>query len=107
MATFKDFANVAKMTMEDKTSHTRLDEILRVLKENKAYKQMMPTEAVKILEELSPTFVKMGADHERSKRHRSREILPNVRDSPRRCYADRLRRSTRHHERSVCSEKYR
>lgn len=60
MATFKEFANVARTTAADKTSRVRLDEILHVLKKNEAYKEMTPDKAVRILEELGPTFVKLG-----------------------------------------------
>lgn len=60
MATFKEFARVAKMTASDKTSRARLDEILHVLSENKAYTNMTPEKAVEILEALGPTFVKLG-----------------------------------------------
>lgn len=60
MATFQEFARVAKMTVDDKTSRARLDEILKVLHEKRAYSDMTPQKAVEILEALGPTYIKLG-----------------------------------------------
>ena len=60
MATFQEFARVAKMTVDDKTSRARLDEILKILHEKKAYSDMTPQKAVEILEALGPTYIKLG-----------------------------------------------
>jgi ubiquinone biosynthesis protein len=60
MATFKEFLNVAQLTVTDKTSGKRSREILAILREYKVSAGMTPQKAVQILEALGPTFVKMG-----------------------------------------------
>lgn len=52
--------STVRITAQDKSSTKRLEEILTVLKDKKAYKDITPQKAVEILEQLGPTFVKTG-----------------------------------------------
>ncbi len=60
MATFSEFMRLAEYTIEDKTSSKRMGEILSILRKNHVMKGLTPEKAVTILEELGPTFVKVG-----------------------------------------------
>lgn len=60
MATFREFLRVAELTVNDKTSGKRMREILSILKRHDATHGMTPEKAVAILEDLGPTYVKMG-----------------------------------------------
>lgn len=60
MPTFKEFMRVAELTVKDKTSGKRAKEITRILNEHHAFKGLDPEKAVAILEDLGPTFVKIG-----------------------------------------------
>lgn len=60
MATFREFLRVAEMTVKDKTSTKRMKEIRVILKEHSAFSGLTPEKATAILEDLGPTFVKIG-----------------------------------------------
>ena len=60
MPTFREFLRVAELTVKDKTSSKRMKEIRTILKKHDAFKGITPTKATAILEDLGPTFVKMG-----------------------------------------------
>lgn len=60
MPTFKEFLKVAEMSVKDKTSGERMKEIRAILKKHGAFKGITPQKAVSILEDLGPTFVKIG-----------------------------------------------
>ncbi|MGI6105232.1 MAG: ABC1 kinase family protein [Raoultibacter sp.] len=60
MPTFREFLRVARITTKDTTSGKRMREIRRVLKQHKAFDGLTPDKATAILEDLGPTFVKMG-----------------------------------------------
>lgn len=60
MATFKEFLRVAEVTVKDKTSSSRMKEIRAILKKHHAFSGLTPEKAVAILEDLGPTFVKIG-----------------------------------------------
>ena len=60
MPTFREFLRMAEVTKKDKTSGKRMKEIYEILKKHDALKGLTPEKAVLILEDLGPTFVKMG-----------------------------------------------
>lgn len=60
MPTFREFLRVAEITVKDKTSGERMKEIRAVLKKHDAFKGLTPEKATAILEDLGPTFVKIG-----------------------------------------------
>lgn len=60
MATFKELMQLASISKSDKTSLHRLHEIEKILRKYHALTDLTPEKATKILEELGPTFVKMG-----------------------------------------------
>ena len=60
MPTFKEFIELAKISIEDKTSGKRMMEIKDILIKHDAFKHLTPDKAIAILEDLGPTFVKMG-----------------------------------------------
>lgn len=60
MATFKQLMNLAKITADDKTSGKRAREILAIIKKDKVLHGMDPQKAVRFLEDLGPTYVKIG-----------------------------------------------
>lgn len=60
MPTFKEFLRVAELAVKDKTSGMRMHEIRLILKKHDAFKGLTPEKATAILEDLGPTFVKMG-----------------------------------------------
>ncbi|WP_251198375.1 ABC1 kinase family protein [Anaerotardibacter muris] len=60
MATFKQLMNLAKITVDDKTSGKRAREILHIIKKDKVLHGMDPQKAVRFLEDLGPTYVKIG-----------------------------------------------
>lgn len=60
MPTFREFLRIAEMTVKDKTSGKRMKEIYGIVKKHDAFKGLTPEKAVLILEDLGPTFVKMG-----------------------------------------------
>lgn len=60
MATFKEFLRVAEITVKDKTSGKRMKEIRQILAKHHAMSGLTPEKAVAILEDLGPTYVKIG-----------------------------------------------
>lgn len=60
MATFAEFLRIAQLSKEDKVSGKRMREILSILRKNHVMKGVTPEQAVTVLEELGPTYVKIG-----------------------------------------------
>ncbi len=60
MPTFQETLRFARMNITDKTSGKRLREILGILKAHDARHGLTPEKAVAILQDLGPTFVKLG-----------------------------------------------
>ena len=62
MPTFKEVAQVAAEARRDKGSGSgrRLREIQRILRRHRVFSGLTPDEATSLLEDLGPTFVKMG-----------------------------------------------
>lgn len=60
MATFEEFVKVAQITIEDKTSHRRMNEILHIMREYHVLRDLTPAKAVEVLQALGPTYVKIG-----------------------------------------------
>ncbi len=60
MPTFREFMRIADITIKDKTSSKRMGEIFSILKKHDATHGIPPEKAVAILEDLGPTYVKMG-----------------------------------------------
>ena len=60
MAKVVDVAKVVYSGLRDTTSGARLKEIIKVLKKNDVHKGVSPEELVHIMEDLGPTFIKLG-----------------------------------------------
>lgn len=60
MATFREFLNVTKASMQDRTSGKRMREILHVMRHYHVMRGLSPEKAVAVLEALGPTYVKIG-----------------------------------------------
>lgn len=61
MATFRDFLHVSRLGLSDRTSGKRIREMLHVMRENSAFTgKLTPEKAVRILQQLGPTYVKIG-----------------------------------------------
>ena len=60
MATFQELTRIAELTVKDKTSTKRMGEIMSILKNYDVRHGITPQKAVRILEDLGPTYVKMG-----------------------------------------------
>ncbi len=60
MATFAEFVRIARMAKNDKTSGKRMREIVSILRKYHVARGITPQDAVKMLEELGPTYVKIG-----------------------------------------------
>ena len=60
MATFEEFMKVAEITLKDKTSHKRMNEIVRIMREYRVLHGLTPERAVEVLQALGPTYVKIG-----------------------------------------------
>lgn len=60
MARAKDVAKLVRDGMNDKTSAARLAEIVRALRHAEISKGITPEKLVSLLEELGPTFIKLG-----------------------------------------------
>ncbi len=60
MPTFREVLRAAEVTLKDKTSGHRLREIESILRKHHAFSGLTPEKATAILEDLGPTFVKMG-----------------------------------------------
>lgn len=73
MSTFKELMRVVETSIKDKTSGKRMKEIESILRKHQVFKGMTPEKATSVLEDLGPTFVKMG----QIASNRS-DILPNA-----------------------------
>ena len=60
MATFQDFLRLAKISLEDKTSQHRMNELLHIMHEYHVLSGLTPARAVEVLQALGPTYVKIG-----------------------------------------------
>lgn len=60
MPTFREVMKVAEVTFKDNTSGKRMRQIEKILRKHHAYAGLTPAKATAILEDLGPTFVKMG-----------------------------------------------
>ena len=60
MPTFREVMKAVQVTLDDKTSGKRMREIESILRTHQAYSGLTPEKATAILEDLGPTFVKMG-----------------------------------------------
>ncbi len=60
MATFREFLRFHELSRKDKTFSPRMREILRIMRENHVAQGLTPQKAVKVLEALGPTYVKIG-----------------------------------------------
>lgn len=60
MTTFSDFIRLMSLSRRDKTSGKRIRQILAILRKYHVTKGLTPDEAVQMLEELGPTYVKIG-----------------------------------------------
>ena len=60
MATFSEFLHMAMITKDDKTSGKRMREIIHIVREHHVTKGLTPEGAVSLLEDLGPTYVKIG-----------------------------------------------
>ena len=60
MATFEEFMKVAEISIKDKTSHKRTNEIVRIMRQYKVLHGLTPEQAVEVLQALGPTYVKIG-----------------------------------------------
>ena len=60
MATFEEFMKVAEVSIKDKTSHKRMNEIVRIMRQYKVLHGLTPEQAVEVLQALGPTYVKIG-----------------------------------------------
>lgn len=60
MPTFREVLRAAQITIKDNTSGRRMHEIKKILRAHHAFSGLTPEKATAILEDLGPTFVKMG-----------------------------------------------
>lgn len=60
MPTFKQLMKLAQVSVNDKTSGKRAKEILAIIKKDHVLQGMDPQKAVRFLEDLGPTYVKIG-----------------------------------------------
>lgn len=60
MATFEEFVKVAEISLKDKTSHKRMNEIIHIMREYHVMRGLTPEKAVEVLQALGPTYVKIG-----------------------------------------------
>jgi ubiquinone biosynthesis protein len=60
MATFQEFLKVAETALNDKTSGSRMREIMRVLRRFHVSRGLTPQKAAELLQALGPTYVKVG-----------------------------------------------
>lgn len=60
MPTFKQLMKLARVTVNDKTSSKRAKEIVTIIKKDQVLHGMDPQKAVRFLEDLGPTYVKIG-----------------------------------------------
>jgi ubiquinone biosynthesis protein len=60
MPTFKQLMKLAQVTVNDKTSGKRAKEIISIIRKDQVLHGMDPQKAVRFLEDLGPTYVKIG-----------------------------------------------
>ncbi|MEC4184267.1 AarF/UbiB family protein [Adlercreutzia sp. R21] len=60
MATFEEFMKLAEISLKDKTSHKRLNQIMHIMREYHVLRGLTPEKAVEVLQALGPTYVKIG-----------------------------------------------
>ena len=60
MATFEEFMKLAEISVKDKTSHKRMNEIIHIMREYHVMRGLTPARAVEVLQALGPTYVKIG-----------------------------------------------
>lgn len=60
MATFSEFMRMARLGRQDKTSGKRMRQILSIVRKYHISRGITPKQAVSLLEELGPTYVKIG-----------------------------------------------
>lgn len=60
MATFEEFMKVAEISLKDKTSHKRMNEIVRIMQPVQGAAWADSAQAVEVLQALGPTYVKIG-----------------------------------------------
>lgn len=60
MATFEEFMKLAEISVKDKTSHRRMNEIIHIMREYHVMRGLTPARAVEVLQALGPTYVKIG-----------------------------------------------
>lgn len=60
VATFEEFVKVAEISLKDKTSHKRMNEIIHIMREYHVMRGLTPEKAVEVLQALGPTYVKIG-----------------------------------------------
>lgn len=81
MATFEEFMKVAEISIKDKTSHKRMNEIMRIMRQYKVLHGLTPEQAVEVLQALGPTYVKIG-QLASNRSDRSRTARRSRRSSP-------------------------
>lgn len=60
MATFEEFMKLAEISLKDKTSHKRMNQIIHIMREYHVLRGLTPQKAVEVLQALGPTYVKIG-----------------------------------------------
>ncbi|MEC4175118.1 AarF/UbiB family protein [Adlercreutzia sp. R7] len=60
MATFEEFMKLVEISLKDKTSHKRLNQIMHIMREYHVLRGLTPEKAVEVLQALGPTYVKIG-----------------------------------------------
>ena len=60
MARAKDVVKLVRDGLGDTTSAARLREIIKILRHNEVSKGLTPKKLVSLLEDLGPTFIKLG-----------------------------------------------
>ena len=60
MPSAKDVVKLLRDGMNDKTSASRLAEIIKALRKNSVTRGVSPEQLVHLLEDLGPTFIKLG-----------------------------------------------
>ncbi len=60
MPTFREFMHVAEVTLNDKTSTKRMEQIISIMRKYHVTQGLDPQKAIQVLEALGPTYVKIG-----------------------------------------------
>lgn len=79
MPTFKQLMKLAQVTVNDKTSGKRAKEILEIVHKDQVLHGMDPQKAVRFLEDLGPTYVKIGQLASEPCRHLAQGLLRGLR----------------------------